>query len=118
MVQPIHQDDLTRCMLAALGRDWREAETIVVAGPAPVSYGDFVRAVARAAGLGAVRIVPVPVGLLMALSPVTVLPLLPRVRIAELRRLLEDKDFAIDAMVARLGVRPMGLTDGLGKTFA
>src|SRR3984957_13837396 len=46
LVQPIHQDDLTRCIRAALEIAWDGPHSVVVAGPIPVSYADFVCAVA------------------------------------------------------------------------
>ena len=52
LVQPIHQDDVTRAIRAALEhRVGRPAQSLVIAGPDPLPYADFVRAVARAAGL-------------------------------------------------------------------
>lgn len=117
LVQPIHQDDLTLCILAALERDWAGPKVLVVAGPEAVSYADFAREVARAAGVTAPPIVNMPAGLLMAASPLTVLPGLPRIRAAEIRRLLEDKAFSITAMVETLGVRPRALAAGLVQTF-
>jgi nucleoside-diphosphate-sugar epimerase len=117
LVQPIHQADLTRCIVAALGVAWTGPASIVVAGPAPVAYADFVRAVAAAAGLPPPRLLGVPPALLLALSPLTRLPGVPRIRAAELRRLLEDKAFDIGAMRDRLGVEPMPLASGLALTF-
>jgi nucleoside-diphosphate-sugar epimerase len=118
LVQPIHQDDVTRCLLAAVARGWGGPRALVVAGPQALPYAAFVRAVAAAARLPPPRIVAVPAWALMALSPLTVLPLLPRVRFAEVRRLLEDKAFPIDAMVAELGVHPIALAQGLASTFS
>jgi nucleoside-diphosphate-sugar epimerase len=117
LVQPIHQDDVTACLLAALARPWRGPHSVVVAGPVPMAYADFVREVARAAGVRAPRIVAVPAWMLMAATPLTLLPGLPRIRPAEIRRLLEDKAFPIDAMREVLGVAPIGLEEGLGRTF-
>lgn len=117
LVQPIHQSDVTRSVRAALDRDWTVPETMVVAGPDQLRYADFVRAVAAAAGLPMPRIVPVPVWLLRGLAPLTVLPGLPRVRGAELRRLTEDKVFGIAPMERVLGVHPIPLADGLAQTF-
>lgn len=118
LVQPIHQSDVTASILAALDRDWDGAESLVIAGPEPVRYADFVRAVASAAGQRAPWIVTVPAGLLIAGSVMTRLPGLPRIRGAEIRRLLEDKAFDIGPMQERLGVRPAGLAEGLARTFA
>ncbi len=118
LVQPIHQDDVTRSVLAALEVPWDRSMALVIAGPTPLPYADFVRAVARAAGLRAPRLVGLPAGLLMAAAACTaLLPILPTIRPAEIRRLLEDKSFDIAPMIARLGVRPIGLEDGLMRTF-
>jgi uncharacterized protein YbjT (DUF2867 family) len=118
LVQPIHQDDLTRCIRAALDLPWAGPESLVVAGPAPMPYADFVRAVAAAAGLPPPRIVALPAVPLMLAAPLArLIPKLPRIGRAEIRRLLEDKNFDIGPMVARLGVRPMPLAEGLRRTF-
>jgi nucleoside-diphosphate-sugar epimerase len=119
LVQPIHQDDLTRCILAALDVDWQGPEALVVAGPEPLPYRDFVAAVARAAGLPPPRILPLPAALLRAAAPLTrIIPGLPRIRPDELRRLLEDKAFDVEPMRERLGVVGLPLQDGLARTFA
>ncbi len=119
LVQPIHQDDVTRAIMAALGIDWPGPQVLVIAGPAPLPYAEFVRAVARAAGLAPPRILGVPAAPLMALAPLTaVLPFLPRITAAEIRRLQEDKGFDIAPMSATLGVRPVPLDTGLARTFA
>jgi nucleoside-diphosphate-sugar epimerase len=118
LVQPIHQDDLTRCIRAALAMAWEGPRSLVVAGPAPLPYVDFVRAVARAAGLSRPCIVTIPAWpMMLAAALTTVLPLVPTVRPAEIRRLLEDKAFDVTPMIAALGVRPMPLPDGLMRTF-
>ncbi len=118
LVRPIHQDDVTRSIRAAVDAEWHRPESIVIAGADRASYADFVRAVARAAGLRPPRIVPVPVGLLRMMAPVTrLLPGLPTVRGAEIQRLTEDKTFGIEAMRRYLGVDPVGLADGLARTF-
>ncbi len=118
LVQPIHQDDLTRCLHAALEHAWSGPATLVVAGPQPLPYADFARAVAAAAGLRPPRIIALPAApLLAAASLSALLPLLPRIRPAEIRRLLEDKSFDIGPMRATLGVTPMPLGAGLARTF-
>ena len=118
LVQPIYQADVTRCLLAALDRAWDGPESLVIAGPHPLPYSDFVRAVARAAGFPSPRIVPVPLLPLRLATPLTRLPGLPRVRAAELRRLLEDKAFDIAPMRDQLGVEPIPLDEGLATLFA
>jgi nucleoside-diphosphate-sugar epimerase len=117
LVQPIHQGDVTASILAALAREWDGPHALVIAGPAPVSYADFVRAVAVAAGLRRPMILPLPAAALMAGTWLTRLPGLPTIRPAEIRRLLEDKAFDISPMRAALGVEPAGLRAGLELTF-
>ena len=117
LVQPIHQSDVTRCLLAALGRDWDGPHCLVIAGPSPLPYRDFVRAVAKAAGLPPPQILPVPAAVLRTLAPLTRLPRLPDIRADEIRRLLEDKAFEIGPMQAELGIEPLPLAAGLMETF-
>lgn len=118
LVQPIHQDDVTRCILAALDHTWTGPHSLVIAGPTAVTYADFVRAVARADGRTA-RLLPCPAGPLIALAGLTrALPFLPRIEPAEIRRLLEDKAFDITPMRQTLGVEPIPLEEGLARTFA
>lgn len=118
LVQPIHQDDVTRCVLAAIDHPWQGPRALVIAGPTPLPYADFTRAVARAAGLRPPRIIPMPAWLLIAASPFTrLLPFLPRIGADEIRRLTEDKAFPIAQMSATLGVHPMPLDAGLALTF-
>jgi uncharacterized protein YbjT (DUF2867 family) len=119
LVQPIHQDDVTRCILAALDRSWTKPHAIVVAGPVPVAYADFVRAVAAAAGLARPRIVSVPLALVIAGAALSaVVPGIPTIRPAEARRLVEDKAFDILPLETTLSVRPIALADGLARTFS
>ena len=119
LVQPIYQDDVTRCLLAALRRPWQRPQAIVVAGPAPIAYRDFLCAVARAAGLSPPMVLPVPALPLRLLAPLTrVLPLVPRIGADEIRRLTEDKAFDIGPMRRELGIAPIALEEGLALTFA
>ncbi len=118
LVQPIHQGDVTRCIRAALDRTWESPGSLVIAGPEPISYAGFVRAVASAAGLRKPLIVPVPLGLLIAGARITRhVRTLPTVQPEEIRRLTEDKAFSIGPMRAQLGVEPISLQEGLAITF-
>jgi uncharacterized protein YbjT (DUF2867 family) len=118
LVQPIHQGDVTRSILAALARNWDGPHSLVIAGPAPLPYADFVRAVAQAAGQRSPRIVPLPAAPLIMAAPLSrLIPLFPTIRSAEIRRLLEDKAFDIGPMQAELGVTPAALREGLARTF-
>lgn len=118
LVQPIYQDDVTRCLLAALRHPWIGPETLVIAGPEPLPYRDFLAAVAAAAALPPPRVLPLPAALLRVLAPLTrLLPGLPRIGADEVRRLTEDKAFDPSPMQCVLGVRPVSLREGLASTF-
>lgn len=119
LVQPIHQDDVTACLIAAAGITEPGAQVITVAGPEPLAYRDFCAGIARAAGFPPRPVLPLPARLLMAASPLArALPFLPRIGAEEIRRLTEDKDFDIGPMREILGVEPRPLAEGLRLTFS
>lgn len=114
LVQPVNQSDLTRAILACLRRDWTGPHSLVVAGPEPLAYRDFVAAIARAWSLRPRPVVAIPAALLIPFSMVTMaLPGLPAIGPAEIRRLLEDKAFDIGPMRDLLGIEPISLEEGL-----
>ncbi len=119
LVQPVHQSDVTRALVAALElEDVAGPEALVVAGPVAVRYADLVRAVASVDGQRAPRIVNVPAQALAALTPLLgLVPFLPRVGRDEVRRLGEDKAFDISPLRSRLGIEPVPLNEGLAMTF-
>ena len=100
LIQPIHIDDVVACLHAALFRPEAPGPPIVIAGPKPMTYADFVRAIGN--GIGARPwIVPVPMWLALPLAVATKLA-----GTAEIRRLMEDKDFDPALMRNRLGFTP------------
>jgi uncharacterized protein YbjT (DUF2867 family) len=119
LVQPVHQSDVTRAIVAALEHPWSGSQSIVIAGPEPMTYVDFICAVALASGAGRPRTMTVPAGPLIALAALTrFLPGVPTIEGAEIRRLLEDKAFDIGPMRDVLGITPISLREGLALTFA
>jgi uncharacterized protein YbjT (DUF2867 family) len=118
LVQPIHQDDVTRAIRAALNRAWQGSNTLVIAGPAPLPYADFVRLVALASNRRPPRILALPAAGLMTMAGILrYIPIMPGVDPAEIRRLLEHKSFNVRPMIETLGFTPMSLQDGLARTF-
>lgn len=117
LVQPIHQDDVTACLLAAIRIAHDAPRVLDIAGPAPLPYREFCAAIARAAGIRPRPVLPVPAALLMAAAPLARLAGTHLGR-DEVRRLTEDKAFDITAMVRDLGVTPRPLAEGLRLTFA
>lgn len=117
LIQPIYVEDVAAALEAALYRTKGFVPPLVIAGPNSVTYETFVKAVAHAIGRQ-VRIISVPVPFLMAAARATMLlPFLPRIETAEVRRLLEDKDFDITDMRRCLGVEPIDLETMLARTF-
>jgi uncharacterized protein YbjT (DUF2867 family) len=118
LVQPIHQSDVTNAIRAALERPWTGPHSLIIAGPEPMSYLAFVRAVAAASGTGRPRTLSVPAGPLIAAAALTrFIPGLPTIESAEIRRLLEDKAFDIAPMREILRLDPIPLAKGLALTF-
>lgn len=119
LVQPIHQDDVTACLIAATGVTTPGAQVVTIAGPEPLAYRDFCAGIARAAGMAPRPVLPLPATLLMVASPLArALPFLPRIGAEEIRRLTEDKDFDIQPMRRILGIQPRPLAEGLRQTFS
>ncbi|GBQ11580.1 NAD(P)H-binding protein [Swaminathania salitolerans] len=121
-VQPIYQDDVTRALVAALDLAASGAiagpETLVIAGPDPVAYRDFIRAILHASAMRQRPIVSIPGRLLEYLAPlVSRLPGFPEIGRDEVRRLMEDKAFDSAPMRARLGFDPVSLQNGLRQLF-
>jgi uncharacterized protein YbjT (DUF2867 family) len=118
LVRPIYQGDVTRSIRAAIDTLWYRPETVVLAGADRVTYAEFVHAVAKAAGLPAPRIIPLSARLMRLVAPMTrVVPGVPTIRRAEIQRLLEDKTWGIEPMNRLLGISPIGLAEGLARTF-
>ncbi len=118
LVQPIHQSDVTRAIRSALDKPWDAPASLVIAGADTVSYADFVRAVAAAAGLPRPFIVPFPAAPLIAAARLTRhVAALPTIQPEEIRRLMENKAYDIAAMRGLLHIEPISLARGLAATF-
>ena len=113
LVQPIHVNDVVRALEAAIEMAEPPREPIVIAGPTPMSYAGMVRELARALGIRAL-VVTIPLAPLLLMARLgRLLPFLPAIQSAELRRMMEDKSFDIRDMRERLGVKPMSFAEGL-----
>jgi uncharacterized protein YbjT (DUF2867 family) len=111
LVQPIHIEDAAAALAAAIVRDEAPGAPIVIAGPAPMSYGAMVRAIARGTGRPVV-ILAVPGWLFSALGRLlAAVPPLAGLG-GSLRRLVEDKAYDVGDMRRRLGVSPRAFETG------
>lgn len=114
LVQPIHVDDVVRCLIAAVDKRVT-APPLILAGPRPFAYAELIRQVARSVGRR-VAILPVPVGLLAGIATLAArIGLRLPFKAAELRRAGADKNFDITPMRDILGVEPMDFSAGLIK---
>lgn len=122
LVQPIDQEDVIRCLYAALEllrkRNITGPESITIAGAECLSYRDFITKIMQHAGLKPRPILSLPASFLMRMAQLTAfIPALPAIKPAEIRRLLEDKDANITTMTTRLGVQPISFDEGLKRLF-
>ena len=111
--QPVHAADVADAVLAAAERPPAAGHTYDVAGPEPITFSELLRTSASVVA-SRTRFVPVP------LSPIVAaargyewLSRNPRIRVEQLRRLAEDKAFAIDDAVRDLDYAPRPFADGI-----
>lgn len=111
LVQPIHIADVAAALAAAIVRDEAPGAPIIIAGPAPMSYGAMVQTIARGIGRPVV-ILAVPGWLFLALG--RLLALVPGFAGfgGSLRRLVEDKAYDVGDMRRRLGISPRAFEIG------
>ncbi len=117
LLQPIHRDDVVRCLLAAISKEVSGAP-IIIAGAQPAAYAQIIQACGRSAGRR-VRVISLPLRVMLALAWLTrLVPGMPPIAGDEVRRLLEDKAFDIGPMQERLGVTPCTFEQGLARMRA
>lgn len=123
LVQPINQSDVTRSLVAAVelmvAGKIKTPESIVIAGPEAVTYSGFIRMIASFSGIKPRPIFAVPVWLLLAVSCVMrFIPGFPCIKMDEVRRLSENKNFSIESMKEKLNIYPISLERGLKNLFS
>ena len=111
--QPVHAADVADAVLAAAERPAAAGHTYDVAGPEPLTFTDLLQTAARAVA-SRTRFVPVPVSpILAAARGYELLSRNPRIRAEQVRRLAEDKAFAIDDAIRDLGYAPRSFAEGI-----
>jgi uncharacterized protein YbjT (DUF2867 family) len=111
--QPVHAADVADAVLAAAERPAAAGHTYDVAGPEPLTFAELLRTSARAVA-SRTRFVPVPLSPVVAAARgYELVSRNPRIRVEQLRRLAEDKAFAIDDAVRALGYAPRSFADGI-----
>jgi uncharacterized protein YbjT (DUF2867 family) len=111
--QPVHVADLAGAVLTAAERGQAAGRRYDVAGPEPLTFEDLLHATAAAVG-GRVRLVPVPLAPVIALTRCYErLSRRPRIRAEQWQRLAEDKAFPIDAAARDLDYAPRSFAAGI-----
>lgn len=117
LIQPIHIEDVVKCLISTIEQEALSHRAIHIAGPQPVMYADFVREIAKANRLP-VAIIRTPTSVVSVAALITqMLPWIPTVTLAEVRRLNEDKNVDIGEMRQLLHIEPRQLREGLAETF-
>ncbi len=111
--QPVHAADVADAVLAAAERSAAARNTYDVAGPEPLTFTELLRASARAVA-SRTRFVPVPLSpVIAAARGYELLSRHPKIRAEQVRRLAEDKAFAIDDAIRDLGYAPRSFAEGI-----
>ena len=111
--QPVHVTDVADAVLTAVERPAAVGMIYDVAGPEPMTFAALLQACARAVA-SRTRFVPVPLSPVIALaSGFERVSQHPPIRAEQLRRLAEDKAFAIETAIRDLGYAPRPFADGI-----
>ncbi len=111
--QPVHVADVADAVLAAVTRPAAAGTCYDIAGPEPLTFADLLRLAAAAVGSRA-RLVPVPLAACVAAARgYQLVSRNPRIRAEQVRRLAEDKAFAIDDAARDLGYAPRPFAAGI-----
>lgn len=113
--QPVFTWDVVDALIAALERDQSIRRAYTIAGPEPLTYREMIETMLQEAGLKRM-LVPVPLGLLrQAVGAYERLSHHPRVRLDQIRRMEENKDFDISEARADLGFNPISFREGIRR---
>ena len=111
--QPVHVADVAAAVLTAAERPEAARRSYDVAAPEPLSFASLLR-IAAGAVSSRTRFFPVPLApVIAAARGYEQLGRHPRIRTEQLRRLAEDKVFAIDSAVCDLGFAPRPFPVGI-----
>jgi nucleoside-diphosphate-sugar epimerase len=111
--QPVHVADVASAVLATVRRPAAVGRGYDVAGPAPLTFGELLKAAADAVG-SRVKFVPVPLRpAVVATRCYEAVASQPRLRVEQWLRLAEDKAFAIDDAARDLDYAPRSFSTGI-----
>ena len=115
LLQPVFTWDVIAALIAALQRPASIGKAYTIAGPEPLTYREMIETMLREAGLKR-PLIPVPLGILrVAVGLYEKMVSRPRVRVDQIRRMEEDKDFDISEAKAELGYAPVSFAEGIRR---
>lgn len=118
LIQPVHCDDVSEALMRCLDNDRVINQSIVIAGPSPMTYRTFVQKTLSAMNLSA-NVISLPFFLIKTLAWITrFLPGVPWIKSDEVQRLLEDKNFDTHQMQNLLSVIPRSYDTGIRQYAA
>ena len=103
--QPIHADDVSRAVLAAVGNSKAQAQSINIGGGAPITYREMVDRIAQGLGKKA-RLISLPTFACKALMRLLAMAGLTRLSPSLFDRMAEDLVFDHGESVEKLGISP------------
>lgn len=113
MQQPVHVDDLGEAVIGVLNSRQTVGHYYNLSGPRPITFLDLVHEAGTALGREP-RILKVPLGLAEWLAGAwSVTGLWPRIRREQLRRLQENKTFALQLAAEHFGYGPRDFSVGV-----
>jgi uncharacterized protein YbjT (DUF2867 family) len=111
--QPVHAADVADAVLTAAERPAATGRSYDVAGPEPLTFTELLQTAALAVA-SRTRFVPVPLSpVLAAARGYELLSRSPKIRAEQVRRLAEDKAFAIDDAIRDLDYAPRSFAEGI-----
>ena len=117
LLQPIHTSDVVKSVAAAATANGVSGKVINLAGPKAITNRELLENIALAMGRK-VTVIGLPKWLMHLLAFFTrITPGIPSISYEEVERLVEDRTVSTDNMKNLLGIRPMGLKEGLKETF-
>lgn len=113
LIQPVHASDVVNMITACISDRSTIGRTLIIAGGAPLTYRQFVERCITHANTRC-RVISMPYWLMGLLGWATqLLPFVPAVSPEEIRRLLEDKAFAVEDASRLLGRSPLDFETGI-----
>lgn len=113
--QPVFTWDVVAALITALERPATIGKAYTIAGPTPITYREMIETMVREAGLKT-RLISVPLGAVRPLVKIYERQSRnPRIRMDQIQRLEENKDFDISEARHDLDFQPVSFAEGIRR---